>query len=61
MSSRKLSIYYWLVKRFPAKILYFSFMWVMVHSTTGKHANTVVTELTAMEAVKRYADDNNIH
>jgi hypothetical protein len=42
----------------PKKALYFSFMNVLAHATTGKYSNTNVDELTAIEAIKRFSEDN---
>jgi hypothetical protein len=35
-------------------------MLVVVHGTTGRYRKTNINKLTAMEAIKRFADDNNI-
>ena len=52
--------WYWLVACLPKTVVYFCFMHVMVHSTTGKHEKTVVPELTGMDAIKRYGDDMGV-
>lgn len=52
--------WYWLVKKLPKKLLYFSFMQVTVEATTGKYSDTIVPEITAMDVIKRYGDDNGI-
>jgi len=57
LSSREVNFWYWFVKWFvPKKVIYFSFMTVMCHATTGKYGNTIVPELTGMEAIERYGD-----
>ena len=63
MSNRTVTtvkLWYWLVERLPKTLVYFCFMHVMAHSTTGKYGNTVAPELTGMDAIKRYGDDNGI-
>lgn len=60
MNIKEVNFWYWLVDLLPAKLLYFCFMKVMCHATTGKYGNTNVPELEGMEAVKRYSDDNCI-
>ena len=57
----KTSRWYWLVGLLPAKVVYFSFMRVMVHSTTGKYGDTIVPELSGMDAIKRFGDDKGVH
>jgi len=49
-----------LVRLLPKKSVYFCFMLVVVHGTTGRYNKTDINKLTAMEAIKRFADDNNI-
>ena len=60
MNVKKINFWYWLVRRLPKKLVYFSFMHVMVYSTTGKYGNTIVPDLTGMDAIKRYGDDKGI-
>ena len=60
MTTRKVNFYYWLVRKLPVKIRYFAFMDIMAHSTTGKYGNTVVPELTGMEAIRRFACDSGM-
>ena len=57
MSNKEVNRWYWLVDHLPKKLLYFCFMKVRVHSTTGNYGETVVPELTGMDAIKRYGDD----
>lgn len=57
MSVRTVKFWYWLVNLLPKKLIYFCFMKVMVHSTTGKYSHTVVPELAGMDAIKRYTHD----
>ena len=60
MNIKEVNFWYWVVKLLPVKLVYFSFMHVMAHSTTGKYENTIVPDLTWIDAVDRYSKDNNI-
>lgn len=57
LSVREVNFWYWLVQRLPYKLVYFSFMWVVVKATTGKYGNANVAEITCMDAIKRYERD----
>lgn len=57
ISIRKVKFYYWIVDLLPKTIIYFCFMRVMAYSTTGRYGETIVPELTGMDAIKRYGDD----
>ncbi|MCP4493265.1 MAG: hypothetical protein GY820_39075 [Gammaproteobacteria bacterium] len=59
MSVRETKFWYWVVRNLmPKKIIYFSFFHVMAHSTTGEYGDTIVPELTGMDAIDRYGKDN---
>ena len=60
MTIKKVNLYFWFVHRLPAKIRYFCFMDVMAHSTTGKYGNTIVPELSGMEAIQRFGHDHGM-
>ena len=61
MKEYELDFWYWLVKYLiPNKVKYFCFMHIMAYATTGKYGDTVVPELTGMDAIKRYGDDKGI-
>ena len=60
MKTKEVKFWYWLVDKLPRKIIYFCFMHVMVYTTTGKYGNTIVPELSGMDAIKRYGDDKKI-
>lgn len=60
MKAKEENFWYWLVKFLPVKLVYFCFMHVMAYSTAGKYGNTVIPELTGMDAIKRYGDDKGI-
>ena len=50
----------WAVKYFPKRVVYFCAMRVIAHATTGKYFNQIVPDLTAIDAVERWAMDNVI-
>lgn len=58
MTVKKQKIMMWVVDRLPKVIVYLCFIKVVALATTGKYSNTVVPEITAMEALKRYGEDN---
>jgi len=60
MSVRETNFWFWLVSKLPKRLIYFCFMHVMAHSTTGKYGNTIVPELTGMDAIERYGNDAEI-
>ena len=60
MKTREVSFWYWLVSKLPVKLIYFCFMHVMAQATTGKYGTTIVPELSGMDAIKRYGNDNSI-
>lgn len=47
-----------IVWNLPRSIVYWSFIRVMSHATTGKFSNTDVMSLTALEVMKRWDDGN---
>jgi len=54
------NFYHEIMKFMPRKFIYFATIHLMTRTTTGKYGDTVVPELTLMEAVRRFGDDNNI-
>ena len=60
MKIQEVSFWYWLVARLPKKLVYFCFMHVMAYATTGRYGHTIVPQLSGMDAIKRYGDDNKI-
>jgi hypothetical protein len=44
----------WLAWRLPKRLVHWAFIRVVAHATTGKHSNTIVPELTAMDAIARW-------
>lgn len=57
LSVREISFWYWLVQKLPYKLVYFCFLWVMVHASSSKYGDTVITDLKCDEAIKRYEKD----
>ena len=51
MDIREINFWYWVVRWLPKKLIYFCFMHVIVHSTTGKYGDTIVPELSGMYAL----------
>lgn len=61
ISAREMGLWYWVVDHLvPKTLIYFCFMHVMAYATTGKYGTTIVPELTGMDAISRYGDDNNL-
>ncbi len=58
---RIIRFYYWLIKKMPKMLQYLTSIDLIAKSTTGKHGRTIVPELTAMDAIKRFAQDYGIH
>lgn len=44
----------WVVWRLPRTIVYWSYIRVGAYATTGKYSNTIVPELSMMDALKRW-------
>lgn len=42
----------------PRKIVMWAYIRVVAHATTGKYGNTIVPELSAMDALKRWDESN---
>ena len=57
---RIIRFYYWLIKRMPKMLQYLTAIDLVAKSTTGKHGKTIVPELTAMDAIKRFEKDYKI-
>lgn len=45
------------ISKLPRKIIYWSAIRLISEATTGKYSNTIVPELTAMEALKRWDNE----
>lgn len=50
----------WLVYHLPKSVIYYSTIRLVAAVTTGKYSNTIVPELSAMDAIQRYQQDNDI-
>jgi len=44
----------WLAQRLPKRLVYSASIRLISHATTGKYGNTVVPQLTAVEALERW-------
>ena len=54
-------MWYWFVRWFiPKRLMYFCFMSIMAHATTGKYSDTVVPDLTGLKAIARFSKDFNL-
>jgi hypothetical protein len=45
----------------PKSVVLYCAIYVMSYSTSGKYSNTVVPELSGMDAIKRFSNDYNIN
>ncbi len=54
MSARKQRFYMWLVWQLPRSLVYFAAIRLVAHATQGRWGDTVVPDLTAMEALLRW-------
>lgn len=50
----------WLAWRTPRSLVYWCSIRLMTHATVGRYSGQVVPELTAMEALKRWDDNDPI-
>ena len=53
-------LYYWLIKIMPNKLKYLTTMNIITYATSGEYSSTIIPELSAIDAVRRFADDYNI-
>lgn len=61
MPERKLiKFYYWLIEKMPKELKLLTAIDIIAYATTGQYSNTVVRELTAMEAIKRFRNDHKL-
>jgi hypothetical protein len=47
----------WIAWRLPKRLVYWAAVRLVAHATQGVYGNTVVPDLTAMEALRRWQDD----
>lgn len=57
---RKTKFFQWLAHRLPARLKYFVVIDVVAYATTGKYGNTIVPDLSAVDAIKRYGKDKGV-
>jgi len=58
MNKSAIDMWFYIVRLLPRHVLYFSYLHILAHSTTGKYKDTNTTEITAMGALKRWSDDS---
>lgn len=51
----------WIAWKLPCKIVYFAAIRLMAHATMGKYSNTIVPNISGMDAIKRWEDDKLKH
>lgn len=61
MSKGEYRLWSMLVNMLPKKLLYMCAIRVAAEATTGKYSQTIVPELTAIEAASRYHDMHNLN
>lgn len=49
-----------LIKRVPARLVYVAGVRILAETTTGEYGKTVVPDLTAMDALQRFADTHKL-
>ena len=52
----KEKIILWFIWKLPKCVIYWASIRLIAHATTGQHSNTIVPELSAMDALQRWAD-----
>ena len=60
VSKRKEKIVMWVAWHLPRTLAMWAYYRVLAHATTGKYGKTLVTDLTAMDAIDRFCKDNNL-
>lgn len=48
-------LFFWLARRLPKRLIYYAAIHLVSKTTDGKYENTVVPELSAMDAIARWA------
>lgn len=48
----------WFVWKLPRKLVMWCYLRVGAHATTGRFGNTIATDITMMEALKRWDEPN---
>lgn len=56
MTNGKRDFWEWLAWRLPGKLVYWAAVRLLTAATAGKHSNTVVSELTGIEALNRWEE-----
>lgn len=47
----------WLAGKLPKPLVYFAAVRLIAHATMGKHGDTIVPEIAAIETLGRWTDD----
>lgn len=55
-----IKFYQRIVRYLPAKLRYAAAIDVVAYATTGKYSKTIVPDLSAMDAIKRFGDDKGV-
>jgi hypothetical protein len=54
IDKRKEKVIMWIAWRLPRRVVMWSYIRVGAHATQGEYGNTIVTELSMMDALKRW-------
>ena len=58
---RLIQFYYWLIKRMPKKLQYLTAIDLVAKVTNDGYSDTIVPELTAMDAIRRFEKKYKIY
>lgn len=47
----------WIAWKLPKRIVYWAYLRVTAHATTGEHGHEFVEEITIMDALKRFDEE----
>ena len=53
-------IYFLLIKIMPSKLRYMTALSVVAYATSGEYSSTIIPELSAMDAIRRFERDYKI-
>ncbi len=59
-AERKEKFWMWIVWKMPSKVIYWASIRLIAFATTGMYSKTIVPDLTAMDALKRYGAQHGI-
>ena len=49
-------VWFWIANKLPAKLIYWASIRMGAFATTGKYSNTVVPDMTFVDALKRWSE-----